>query len=788
MSILPPNPPKLPDVLDQLKSVRSEAAELRNFTITFLSLLLYINIIIAGTDAEQILRIAPVTLPFLNVPLPIIGFYGFVPWLLLLFHLYLLVQHYLFSQQLFLFKNTLDDTSVTDDIRGHVRKNLGNLPFLHWMIGRHHFAMQSVLTLITLISLIIWPLVTLLWLQMAILPYHDNTLIWVQRASIILDVVMIGWLWPKTLANDDSSCAWWWRGVAGWWYVLVFLPRCLLWLICRIPWMQSTIVDWLWQKLHAPLPGTVTTVALRLGLVITLALSWVVATLPYAWGYALAVIALCLLWRLYSIPILWSGLVIPPASLWHTLKATLPKTINASILALALCATLFFSLLVATLPDSDEEQLLIGDVNSKPIETDKLPPWLKAVDVKQDEGSLEFITTRVAFTPTAWLHEQHAYIFENEEAYQEELAKGAKPCPSSKQTGKDKDTKKEAEKCLMVQPVLARNLILREKVLTDDPKLKPELEARLQTGVSDTAKAEILVQIRGLNLQNRNFDYADFTESSLPKADLRYASLKHAVLFKTRMDQVRWNAAHLDQANLSEAQLSGAALEEINLSAAILIGTNLSGAILKNANLSNATLFLADLSGALLNNANLSGARLNSAILYGTDLTSANLSDALLTNIYLIGATLYNTKIDDDAQSAYLSGALLLINTQHLSNDFQDYFLTEAKELTPCVRNSDADAKKLLPDCIAKDALDTDEKARKALIDIWLKLACDDKTEGHWVAQRMLERVYEFRWFAKPLLQATSDAKTCVGLAWLSEKDKAGLQQIVDEETKKPAQ
>ncbi|MDD1617789.1 MAG: hypothetical protein CG439_2851 [Methylococcaceae bacterium NSP1-2] len=81
------SPPPLPDVLTQLKEVRSEAAELRNFTITFLSLLLYIDLIIAGTDAEQILRVAPVTLPLLNVPLPIIGFYGFVPWLLLLFHL-----------------------------------------------------------------------------------------------------------------------------------------------------------------------------------------------------------------------------------------------------------------------------------------------------------------------------------------------------------------------------------------------------------------------------------------------------------------------------------------------------------------------------------------------------------------------------------------------------------------------------------------------------------------------------------------------------------------------------
>ena len=85
----------LPEIFEQLEDVKKDASELRNFTITFLTLLLYINLIIVNTDAEQILRVAPVNLPLLKVPLPIISFYGFVPWLLLLFHLYLLIQHYL---------------------------------------------------------------------------------------------------------------------------------------------------------------------------------------------------------------------------------------------------------------------------------------------------------------------------------------------------------------------------------------------------------------------------------------------------------------------------------------------------------------------------------------------------------------------------------------------------------------------------------------------------------------------------------------------------------------------
>ncbi len=274
----------LPEIFEQLEDVKKDASELRNFTITFLSLLLYINLIIVNTDAEQILRVAPVNLPLLNVPLPIISFYGFVPWLLLLFHLYLLIQHYLFSQQLFLFKKTLYDGEITDLARSHVLKNLGNLPFLHWMIGEHHVLMQAVLTLITLVCLIIWPLLTLLWLQMAILPYHSEFLICWQRATILLDVLLIGWLWTKTLANNDSSTTWWKLGGRGCYHLIVFLPYLLWWRIVTT-FRTSGIVTptTLMANVKTSWHDALNALALALGLFLALFLSLAVATLPDSW-------------------------------------------------------------------------------------------------------------------------------------------------------------------------------------------------------------------------------------------------------------------------------------------------------------------------------------------------------------------------------------------------------------------------------------------------------------------------------------------------------------------------
>jgi uncharacterized protein YjbI with pentapeptide repeats len=858
---------ELPKILDRLKDVRSEAAELRNFTITFLSLLLYINLIIVGTNAEQILRIAPVTLPLLNVPLPIIAFYGFVPWLLLLFHLYLLVQHYLFSQQLFLFKNTLADTSVTDEIRKHILKNLGNLPFLHWMIGKHGLAMRFVLTLITLVCLLIWPLLSLLWLQMAIMPYHSETLIWVQRFAVIFDVLLIGWLWPKTLADNDSSTAWWWRGMSGWWVALVFLPRCLLWLISRIPiaGLWSHVVSLLPPGFHSPLSSVITKTVLVLATILVLGL---IIVRYDAWDYF---VPLCLLWVICRITVLYIP-VIPPASLWLTVKSTLPNVINTSTLplGLGLFIALFLSLAVATLPDSWEERLLIGEVNSKPIEVDTLPFWLKLVDLEQyyrnGNGLGLYKPTRVAFSPTAWLHEQHAVILTDPQEFKNQRAKGAKPCASSDKSTKDaKPSKPEEDQCLMLQPWLPRNLILREKVLTTDPNLKPELEAKLQSGAeneavtlssSDTRSehnktlTDLLAQVRGMDLQSRNFDYADFTASSLPKVDLRYASLKHTVLRRTRLEQADLTSAHLEQINLSKAsltgatldfanltgatldsaKLTGATLDSANLTGANLLGANLTGATLSSATLTGANLIFANLTGSILNSATLIGAiladvNLTGATLNSATLTGATLDGALLTGVDMYRATLTGTTLADailtgtTLADANLTGAILLINTQTQSADeltksgaqyqsalttrvdYQNYpqeLEEEVKKFKERIQHPADFLNEDMKTCVRADNDDA-----KKLLPACIAISNLNETSGKELATVWLNLACndetEKQWLARNMVHRADDyswfaqfillraEQNCAGLAWLSKDDKARLQELANK-AKKPAQ
>src|SRR5215510_5693176 len=99
---------------ERLRGAADDAARLvQSFYISFLLFGPYIVVIIGSTTDVQLLKSSPVTLPLLNVQLPIVGFYVFVPWLLLLFYFNLLLQLTLLAQKLYRLNAVL--AAFTDD-------------------------------------------------------------------------------------------------------------------------------------------------------------------------------------------------------------------------------------------------------------------------------------------------------------------------------------------------------------------------------------------------------------------------------------------------------------------------------------------------------------------------------------------------------------------------------------------------------------------------------------------------------------------------------------------------
>jgi uncharacterized protein YjbI with pentapeptide repeats len=178
----------------------------------------------------------------------------------------------------------------------------------------------------------------------------------------------------------------------------------------------------------------------------------------------------------------------------------------------------------------------------------------------------------------------------------------------------------------------SRNLIVTDKVLTEDDKTKAQL-----------------------NLRGRDFRYATLDRSDLRRADFYGAKLKEARLEQTDLSGASFRAASLQGANLARATLQGANLGEASLEGTNLENASLEGANLVGANLHRASLRKASLGGANLEKARLQGAVFVEASLPGVDLRSANLEGADLGSAGLQGADLTGASL----QGADLSGASL---------------------------------------------------------------------------------------------------------------------------------
>ena len=90
----------------------------------------YIDITIGSTTDKQLLKVSPVTLPILNIQLPIVAFYAVILWQFLLFHFNLLIQLYLLSRKLYLFD------AVVAEIHDKVVQNEQRIRLFHFPLSQ----------------------------------------------------------------------------------------------------------------------------------------------------------------------------------------------------------------------------------------------------------------------------------------------------------------------------------------------------------------------------------------------------------------------------------------------------------------------------------------------------------------------------------------------------------------------------------------------------------------------------------------------------------------------------
>ncbi len=90
------------------------------------------------------------------------------------------------------------------------------------------------------ISLIIGPVLLLVFFQLQFLPYHDPVVSWWQRIAVLLDLVLLWILWPRIVRHARLL---WGRVKIGFALVFSALPLLLVFLVATFPgeWLNETV-------------------------------------------------------------------------------------------------------------------------------------------------------------------------------------------------------------------------------------------------------------------------------------------------------------------------------------------------------------------------------------------------------------------------------------------------------------------------------------------------------------------------------------------------------------------
>jgi tetratricopeptide (TPR) repeat protein len=138
-----------------------------------------------------------------------------------------------------------------------------------------------------------------------------------------------------------------------------------------------------------------------------------------------------------------------------------------------------------------------------------------------------------------------------------------------------------------------------------------------------------------VDLRGRHLEEAELTRADLSRADLTGAWLQGASLITAKLDGASLEESRLQGAWLIGAELNGASLNGAQLQGAMLWAAQLEGASLEKAYLQGASLNAAQLQGASLYKAQLQGALLDGADITAADFSSSFLWRTSSQNVKL---------------------------------------------------------------------------------------------------------------------------------------------------------
>ncbi|MEQ1616637.1 MAG: pentapeptide repeat-containing protein, partial [Hyphomicrobiaceae bacterium] len=195
-----------------LEAVNNSSDTAHTAWLIFLGLMTYLTIAVAGVTHRDLLLETPVTLPLLQVSIQQSQFFQFAPILLVMFHLGVVSQLVLLARKTLEFDQSVRGLEATD-LRTHpLRLELHNFFFVQAIAGPHRsYVMSAFLHGMSWLTLVVLPVILLLYIQIRYLPFHDETVTWAHRIALVADIGMLVLIGIFLTRAETSFPAAFWR-------------------------------------------------------------------------------------------------------------------------------------------------------------------------------------------------------------------------------------------------------------------------------------------------------------------------------------------------------------------------------------------------------------------------------------------------------------------------------------------------------------------------------------------------------------------------------------------------
>ncbi len=186
---------------DLLEAANESSSAARNAWLAFLALVTYLLVTLGGVSHEDLLLNSGVTLPIVNVEIPLFSFFQYAPLLLLLVLLSLLIQHVVLARKYRKFIEAIAPYEKPDEKKAckeHPARELVHSYVVAQLLAgpKRNVVTNWLMRLMVFVTVALLPIVTLLYFQVKFVPYHEVWVTYWHRIAVLLGLAILFALLP----------------------------------------------------------------------------------------------------------------------------------------------------------------------------------------------------------------------------------------------------------------------------------------------------------------------------------------------------------------------------------------------------------------------------------------------------------------------------------------------------------------------------------------------------------------------------------------------------------------